>query len=339
MPASHARHLDEKSPMTSQLAPESTKQPPKHPDRPTPRRPRHHLFPYLIIAPAVLLELLIHIIPMATGFWMSFIELTKFYIRRWTEAPFSGLENYRIAVDLNTPVGQELLNSFLVTLGFTALVVGLSWGLGMAAAVALQRPFRGRGIFRTLFLIPYALPLYAAVITWNFMLQRDTGAVNHVIVDQLGLTSDAPFWLIGDNAFISVVVVAIWRMWPFAFLMFMAGLQSVPGELYEASAMDGATPLRQWRSVTLPMLAPVNQTMMLVMFLWVFNDFNTPYVLFGTAQPPAGDLISFHIYNASFLSWDFGVGSAMSVLLLLFLLAVSLVYLYFTQWKKEKNNA
>ncbi|MGO2586055.1 MAG: carbohydrate ABC transporter permease [Brachybacterium tyrofermentans] len=325
--------------MSSQLAPESTKQPPKHPDRPTPRRPRHHLFPYLIIAPAVLLELLIHIIPMATGFWMSFIELTKFFIRRWTEAPFSGLENYRIAVDLNTPVGQELLNSFVVTLAFTALVVGLSWGLGMAAAVALQRPFRGRGIFRTLFLIPYALPLYAAVITWNFMLQRDTGAVNHVIVDQLGLTADAPFWLIGDNAFISVVVVAIWRMWPFAFLMFMAGLQSIPGELYEASAMDGATPLRQWRSVTLPMLAPVNQTMMLVMFLWVFNDFNTPYVLFGTAQPPAGDLISFHIYNASFLSWDFGVGSAMSVLLLLFLLAVSLVYLYFTQWKKEKNNA
>ncbi|MGP9734452.1 carbohydrate ABC transporter permease [Brachybacterium sp. AOP42-C2-15] len=325
--------------MTSLIAPKGTKAPPERPDRPSPRRPRHHLFPYLIIAPAMLLELLIHIVPMATGFWMSFIELTKFFIRRWTEAPFAGLENYQIAVDLNTPVGQELLNSFLVTLAFTALVVGISWGLGMAAAVALQRPFRGRGIFRTLFLIPYALPLYAAVITWNFMLQRDTGAVNHLLVDQLGLMDQAPFWLIGDNAFISVVVVAIWRMWPFAFLMFMAGLQSVPGELYEASAMDGASPLRQWRSVTLPMLGPVNQTLLLVMFLWVFNDFNTPYVLFGTAQPPAGDLISFHIYNASFLSWDFGVASAMSVLLLLFLLGVSLVYLYFTQWKKEKRNA
>ena len=103
--------------------------------------------------------------------------------------------------------------------------------------------------------------------------------------------------------------------------------------------MDGATPLRQWRAVTLPMLAPVNQTMLLVMFLWVFNDFNTPYILFGTAQPPAGDLISFHIYNASFLSWDFGVGSAMSVLLLLFLLAVSLVYLYVTQWRKGRSHA
>lgn len=309
------------------------------PPAPRPRRPRRTWFPYLILLPAVILEVLIHIIPMVTGFWMSFVELTKFFIRRWTEAPFAGLENYRIAVDLNTPIGQELLNSFLVTVGFTALVVGLSWGLGMAAAVALQRPFRGRGVFRTLFLIPYALPLYAAVITWNFMLQRDTGVINHILVEQLGLVDAAPFWLIGDNAFLSVVVVAVWRMWPFAFLMFMAGLQSIPGELYEASAMDGATPLRQWRAVTLPMLAPVNQTMLLVMFLWVFNDFNTPYILFGTAQPPAGNLISFHIYNASFLSWDFGVGSAMSVLLLLFLLVVSLLYLYFTQWRKESSHA
>ncbi|MGP9538286.1 carbohydrate ABC transporter permease [Brachybacterium sp. AOP43-C2-M15] len=308
-------------------------------DPPPRRRPRREWFPYLILLPAVLLELLIHIIPMITGFWMSFVELTKFFIRRWTEAPFAGLDNYRIAVDVSTPIGQELVNSFLVTIAFTVLVVGLSWGLGMAAAVALQRPFRGRGVFRTLFLIPYALPLYAAVITWNFMLQRDTGVINHILVDQLGVLDGAPFWLIGDNAFVSVVVVAIWRMWPFAFLMFMAGLQSVPAELYEASAMDGATPLRQWRAVTLPMLAPVNQTLLLVMFLWVFNDFNTPYILFGTAQPPAGNLISFHIYNASFLSWDFGVGSAMSVLLLLFLLAVSLVYLYLTQWRKESSHA
>ena len=314
--------------------------PTSRPDPPAPRRRvRRTWFPYLILLPAVVLEVLIHIIPMVTGFWMSFVELTKFFIRRWTEAPFVGLENYRIAVDLETPIGQELLSSFLVTVAFTALVVGLSWGFGMAAAVALQRPFRGRGVFRTLFLVPYALPLYAAVITWNFMLQRDTGVINHLLVDQLGLLDEAPFWLIGDNAFLSVVVVAVWRMWPFAFLMFMAGLQSIPDELYEASAMDGATPLRQWRAVTLPMLAPVNQTMLLVMFLWVFNDFNTPYILFGTAQPPAGDLISFHIYNASFLSWDFGVGSAMSVLLLLFLLLVSLLYLYFTQWRKESSHA
>ena len=105
--------------------------------------------------------------------------------------------------------------------------------------------------------------------------------------------------------------------------MLMAGLQSIPDDVYEAASLDGARRFRQWWSITLPMLRPVNLVLLLNMFLWTFNDFNTPYVLFGTSQPAAGDLISFHIYNASFLTWNFGAGSAMSVLLLLALLAVS----------------
>lgn len=305
-----------------------------------PRRPRRAgwWFPYAVVAPAVLLELAIHIIPMLTGIYISFIQLTRFYIRRWTEAPVVGLENYGIALDFDSTVGKQLLHSFLITCAFTVLVVGLSWGLGMAAAVALQKPFRSRGLWRTLFLVPYALPLYAGIITWNFMLQRDTGAVNHVVVDQLHLAGDRPFWLLGSNAFVSLVVVAIWKMWPFAFLMLMAGLQSIPNDVYEASALDGATPLKQWRRITVPMLGSVNVVLLLVMFLWVFNDFNTPYVLFGTAQPPAGDLISFRIYNSSFLTWDFGVGAAMSVLLLLFLLVVTAVYLVATR-RARSNDA
>ena len=95
--------------------------------------------------------------------------------------------------------------------------------------------------------------------------------------------TDGAFWLIGDKAFIALVVVAIWRWWPFAFLMLMAGLQSIPADVYEAAALDGAKPLRQWWSITLPMLRPVNLVLLLNMFLWTFNDFNTPYVLFGTA--------------------------------------------------------
>ena len=131
------------------------------------------------------------------------------------------------------------------------------------------------------------------VIAWKFMLQKDNGALNHLIFDNLGLPGDKPFWLIGDNAFAAVVIVAIWRLWPFAFLMLMAGLQSVPADVYEAASVDGAKPLRQWWNITLPMLRPVNMSLVLVMFLWTFNDFNTPFVLFGGSQPPAGDLISF----------------------------------------------
>jgi multiple sugar transport system permease protein len=291
--------------------------------------------PFLLLAPAILFELLIHIVPMVVGVWMSFVQLTKFFIANWSAAPWTGLHNYKVAVDVNGPIGQGLLRSFLVTVGFSVATVALAWALGMAAAVALQRPFKGRNVVRTLFLVPYALPAYTGIITWNFMLQRDSGMVNHVLVDQLGLSADRPFWLLGGNAFASIVTVATWRLWPFAFLTLMAGMQSIPHDVYEAAAVDGAGPVRQWRSITLPFLQPVNMVLVLVLFLWTFADFNTPYVLFGTAQPPAGDLISFHIYNASFLTWNFGSGAAMSVLLLLFLMVVTGIYLFFTNRRSE----
>ncbi len=303
------------------------------------RRPsnrRNRSLPYLLLAPAVLMELLIHILPMLVGIWMSFVKLTKFFISNWSEAPYAGLSNYKVATDVNSSIGQGLLRSFLVTLGFSLLAVLSSWALGMAVAVALQQPFRGRGLVRTLFLVPYALPAYAGILTWNFMLQRDTGLVNHVLVEDVGAMTERPFWLIGGNAFASVVTVAVWRLWPFAFLTLMAGLQSIPTDLYEAASVDGANNVRQWWHITLPSLRPVNLVLVLVLFLWTFSDFNTPYVLFGTAQPPAGDLISFHIYNASFLTWNFGSGAAMSVLLLLFLLVVTAGYLLVTNRRSRR---
>ncbi len=285
--------------------------------------------PYLLLAPAVLAELLIHIVPMLVGIWMSFVKLTKFYIANWSAAPSAGLDNYKVALDFNNAVGQALLKSFGVTVVFSLITVALSWVLGMAAAVALQPSFRGRSLLRTLFLVPYALPAYAGILTWNFMLQRDTGAVNHVL-NQLHLSDGGTFWLIGGNALVSLITVATWKLWTFAFLTLMAGLQSIPHDLYEAASVDGAGNLRQWRNITLPSLRPVNLVLVLVLFLWTFSDFNTPYVLFGTAQPPAGDLITFHIYNASFLTWNFGTGAAMSVLLLIFLMIVTGIYLLVT---------
>ncbi len=290
--------------------------------------------PYALVAPAVLMELVIHIIPMLVGIWMSFVKLTKFFIANWSAAPSAGINNYKVALDFDNAVGEGLLKSFGVTLVFSLVTVALSWVLGMAAAVALQPTFRGRSLVRTLFLVPYALPAYAGILTWNFMLQRDTGAVNHVL-NQLG-ADGKPFWLIGSNALFSLITVATWKLWTFAFLTLMAGLQSIPRDQYEAAAVDGAGNLRQWRNITLPALRPVNLVLVLVLFLWTFSDFNTPYVLFGTAQPPAGDLITFHIYNASFLTWNFGSGAAMSVLLLIFLMIVTGIYLVVTGRKSRR---
>lgn len=284
-------------------------------------------FPYLLLLPALIAELLVHVIPMLVGVWMSLQQITAFTVRNWTRSPFVGLNNFKLAGDLSGPVGQQLLHSFWTTVAYTALSVAISWLLGMVAAVSLQRPFPGRGVLRTLFLIPFALPVFTAVITWRFMLERDTGIVNQVLADLFGV-SDRPFWLVGGNSFISLTVVMIWRIWPYAFLTITAGLQSIPDELYEAAEVDGAGPWQKLRRVTLPMLRPVNRVLLLVLFLWSFNDFTVPYALFGASAPNAADVLSVHIYQASFANWNFGLGSAMSVLVLVFLLVVSLIYMW-----------
>ncbi|MEO3747557.1 sugar ABC transporter permease [Plantactinospora sp. B5E13] len=305
-------------------------------DRPRRRGPRRSRLPYLLLVPALVLELGIHVVPMLVGVWMSLLELTRFHIRDWSTAPYVGLANYQVTFDFDSATGKDLVHSFWVTIVYTIASVGISCLLGLAAAVFLQRPFRGRALLRTLFLTPYALPVYTAVITWSFMFQRDTGLVNHVL-GQVGLVDpdDAPFWLIGGNSFWSLLIVSVWRSWPFAFLCLMAGLQNVPNELYEAAAIDGAGFWRRLRSVTLPLLRPVNQVLVLVLFLWTFNDFNTPYVLFGGAAPREADLISIHIYQNSFVTWNFGLGSAMSVALLLFLLVVTALYLVVTNRRRD----
>jgi multiple sugar transport system permease protein len=298
-------------------------------------RARRGATPYLFLLPALVLELAVHLVPMVVGVWMSFKGLTQFYLRNWSAAPYTGLANYRVAVDVHGPVGADLLHSLGVTTGYTVLSVGLSWLLGTVAAILLQRPFPGRGLIRTLFLTPYALPAYTAVITWSFLLQRDTGLLNHVLVDDLHLVDHRPFWLIGGNSFASLVAVSVWRTWPFALLCITAGLQTIPQDLYEAAAIDGAGFATQARTITLPMLGAVNKVLILVLVLWTFNDFNTPYVLFGKSAPHASDLISVHIYQSSFVTWNFGLGSAMSVLLLLFLLLVTVVYLTVTSRRRR----
>lgn len=205
-----------------------------------PDRIRQGGLPYLLLLPAVLLELLIHIIPMVIGIVMSFRQLTQFFINNWGAAPWTGLDNYSIAVDFDAPIGEALLHSFLVTCVFTFFSVGLAWLFGVTAAILLQENFRGRGFLRAVFLVPYALPVYAAVITWAFMFQRDNGLINHVLHDQLGITDEPSFWLIGDNSIYTLIIVSVWKGWPFAFLMLMAGLQNIPRELYEAASIDGA---------------------------------------------------------------------------------------------------
>ncbi|WP_344966549.1 carbohydrate ABC transporter permease [Salinactinospora qingdaonensis] len=315
--------------------------PPAAPDDdavPKRRRRRDSFLPYGMVLPAAVMELLIHIIPMILGIYIAFISLTQLTIRRWTTAPFVGLDNFAQGLDPSGPIGSALFESLFRTAVYTTLAVGLSWVLGIAAAVALNTNFRGRGILRTLFLVPYALPVYVAAIIWAFMFNQRDGMINRLIVEDLGLLDDRPFWLIGENSFWVLVIVSVWRLWPFAFLMLLAALQSIPGDMYEAAAIDGASTWKQFTSITLPMVRPANAIVLLVMGLWSFNEFNIPYLLFGDTSPESARLISPLIYEHSFVKWNFGLGAAMSVLLLLVLLVASAIYIRMVLPKGRAND-
>lgn len=298
---------------------------------------RGRLLPYILILPALVFELIVHVIPILLGLWASLTSLTQLTIRDWTTAPIVWLQNYRNGLDPDGPIGAAVWASFLRTAVFAVLVVSLAWGIGMLAAYLLSTDFRGRAALRAFFLVPFALPAFVGVIGWSFMFNRDSGAINHLIVDNLGLLDEKPFWLIGGNAFWAVVVVSAWRLWPFAFLMLLAALQNVPVEIYEAGTLDGASRWQQFRRIILPIIRPMNAVIVLVMGLSSFNEFTVPYVLFGTQPPESATLLSNLIYDHAFVNFNMGIGAAVNVLVLLFLLGISAVYvrLVFPGWGKH----
>ncbi|UVJ40154.1 carbohydrate ABC transporter permease [Arthrobacter sp. CJ23] len=294
---------------------------------------------YWLITPAGILELLIHIGPMLLGIWIAFISLNQLNLTNWLNAPFVGLQNFVNGLNPESTIGQAFFSTLGRTLLYTVVVVGCSWILGMAGAVFLSSNFRGRTVLRTFFLIPYALPAYVGTIAWAFMFNQRDGAVNQILVDVFGLFGgERPFWLLGENSFTAMLIVNIWQLWPFAFLMLLAALQNVPGDVYEAAALDGASLWKQFLTITVPMIKPANVVLLLVMCLWTFNQFNIPFVLFGATSPKEATLISPLIYQNSFGSWNFGLGGAMSVLLLLALLIASASYIRLVM-PKEKDNA
>lgn len=311
--------------------------PPSTSPRATPRRRRKlNLLPYVLVLPALLAELLIHIVPMMLGIWIAFLQLNQLSIRNWVSAPFVGLTNFANGLNPATAIGSQFFETLGRTALYTVIVMALSWGLGTAAAYFLNTSFKGRGLLRTLYLLPYALPVFVSSIAFAFMFSQTNGVVNRLLVDDLHLLSERPFWLIGSNAFITLVLASVWTGWPFAFLLQLAALQTVPDEVYEAGALDGAGRWRQFFSITLPMIRSSNVVMLLLMFLATFNQFTVPYVLFGVGAPREAMLMSPLIYQFSFGNWNFGLGGAVSTLLLVLLFLVSVVYIRLVM-PKEKH--
>jgi multiple sugar transport system permease protein len=275
-----------------------------------PRKVSEQQRPLWLLTPGGLLMTLVILVPLVLALWISFIDLDQYTLRRWVEAPFIGIGNYVESFESGLP------KSIWLSVSFSVLSTAVTVPIGIAAALVTQNAYRGRGLVRAVFLIPYVLPSFVVASVWRTMLQPD-GIVN----ETLGLGST--LWLSGSNSYWTLVLVEIWAAWPFIYLMALAALQSVDNEVHEASAVDGATWWPKLTRVVLPYLRGPVLLACLLATLNHINNFTLPFVLFGAPAPDDVNVMPMLVYVTSFQGLRFGLSAAMAVISLI-LIAIPL---------------
>src|SRR4051794_4587482 len=284
------------------------------------QRSRRRLIAFLV-TPAVVFMIIVHLLPMIGGVYLSFKNLNIFTFRQLFSAPWAGFDNYHsILFEADNPLRSGFTGAVQNTLVYTFWTVLGTLGGGMLVALLLNRPMRGIKVIRTLMLTPWIVPSFVVAVLWQYMWQSDIGIINKVLVDYLHILGHRPIWLIGDNSLWAIIIPSVWRGLPFAMLIFLAGLQAMPQELHEAAAIDGAGPLRRFRYITLPLLRPLIAVQLLFGVIYSAYQFSIPYVMFGSNPGPDADLMMTLIVRQSFSNNLFGYGSAVSVLLMLAML-------------------
>ncbi|RUS43538.1 carbohydrate ABC transporter permease [Cohnella sp. AR92] len=300
---------------------------------------RTNRFAYMLIVPTLLFMLLVHFLPMAQGIVMSMLKLNQFTLAQYLRAPFIGFDNYKsLLFDESNPIRQGMGFAVRNTVIYTIVVTFLVLAWGLLVAMLMNRPFPGRGIARTAMLLPWVVPSYVVGVLWGFMWQRD-GIINYILVDLLHLMGEKPFWLIGHNTIWAIIIPTIWRGWPFLMVVFLAALQTIPEDIYEAARIDGAHKLRQFVHITLPLLKPVIAVQLLFQFINNVYSYNIVSTMFGNgAGYPGewGDLLMTALTRQSFGYWAFGSGSAASFLLMVVMLVF--VGIWYRTFRSELNS-
>lgn len=288
-----------------------------------------------MIIPALCLELLIHIVPLMLGVIVSFKTVNINTMADWLHAPFAGFKNYLQFLQPGTVMSKTFWSSVVVTLKYGVSAKILHFALGLWGALLLNKEFKGRGIFRMIFMIPYAIPSFISAISWKFMFQKEWGMINNILVDKLHLLADKPFWLAGDNALWAVVTSQVWRGWSFHFIMILAGLQTISRDQYEAVEIDGGNWWHKFRHVTLVGLRPVLTTLLVVNGMKIFNEFETTFVMLSERPPASANVMSVNIYDQAFNNWNFGVASANSLVWVMVIFLVSLMLMKILMPKED----
>ena len=276
------------------------------------------LFAYLLNAPALIAIALLAAYPIVYSAWIS---LHKYNLKRPNVFRFIGLENF--ATIMESP---EFWSALSVTVQFTLLVVVTVSVLGVLVALLLNQPFPGRGLVRTLVLLPWAIPPVVNGLMWQWIYDSKIGALNGLLVS-LGIISEYRGWLSDPtSALLALAFADVWNVLPLAVVLLLAALQKIPGELYESARMDGAGRLQLFRHVTFPWIAQTLLVVLILQTLSAIRAFDVIYVLTAGGPGTATTTLVWKTYLTTFENLDFGLGNAYAYMVSLITFGFALIY-------------
>ena len=275
---------------------------------------RSRVLAYLYTGPALLVMAVVVLYPFLYNVVISFSNLNLTHFHNWR---LTGLRNY-----LEVLSESSFWYFFFKTLLWTVLNLVFHVGIGVFLAVILNHNLRGRSVFRTLLILPWAVPQYITALTWRGMFNAEYGAVNLILDRYLGFQIP---WLSTEwGAFTTCLITNIWLGFPFMMIIALAGLQSIPGELYEAADMDGASGWQKFRHITVPLLKPVMTPAVILGVIWTFNNFNVVWLVSNGGEPSdTNHILVSWVYKAAFTYFRMGYAAAFSMIIFAILLMFS----------------
>jgi multiple sugar transport system permease protein len=291
---------------------------PSTPRRGVLRQMRKQWSAYLFLAPTMILFGVFTLLAVIYAFYLSFHEWNILEPAK----PFVGLDNYsRLAGDER--FGGAIVN----TLYYTAVSVPLTMGIGLLIALLLNNQIRARGFFRTLFYLPVVTPLVIAAIIWKWVYNGDFGLLNYYLI-QFGVIDEPLLWLADPNlAMPAVIITSIWKSVGFSMVVYLAGLQSIPEDFYDAAKVDGAVGWQRLKDITLPLLSSTTLFLAVVSVLGAFQVFTEIFIMTNGGPLGRTTTIVYHIYQTAFKFFDMGYASAMAFGMFAMMFAFTLVQL------------
>lgn len=272
---------------------------------------------YAFVLPSFLHLALFFLIPLGFSLWLSFHDWRGLNTRN---PPFVGLENYAFMLG-----DQRWWNAVLNTLYYTFVSVPLGMAVSLGIAMLMNLKVPGVYLFRAIFFIPVITSWVAVSVVWLWMLDGNLGLLNYGL-SLLGI--DGPDWLTNPRtAMLALILIATWKGAGFQMIIWLAGLQGIPREMYEAAIVDGATRWQRFRFVTLPLLAPTTFFLLITGVIGSFQVFTPVFVLTKGGPLGSTDVAVYRIYQRAFVNFDFGYASALAWVLFAFIFLATLVQL------------